>query len=129
MQFNSSRDHVNDGDARLNEVRSRVGTNLQQRRLESRIPFKTSVQILKKILLPHMQLSNLTLEEIDDFLAHMLRILLKQLKTLRNIRQRKTLSIHNIDCAVKLCLPPTLYEFASTFAKNAVLSLKVNRAR
>ncbi|KAF8795822.1 putative histone H2B 3 like protein [Argiope bruennichi] len=84
--------------------------------------FKTFVLRVKRLVTPSMAIGSLTLKELDHFIVHMIDLLETELYRMYHLNSRKTLSIRDMEIAVKLCFPTHLADSSAKFGQLAVCS-------
>lgn len=82
----------------------------------------TPIRRTSKIIDPKMQIGRLTLQQLDDFLSHIIENIDKELQPLMSSKKRgsKTLSVRDLDTAVKLSLPVGVGGLARKFGDQAL---------
>ncbi|GFY71531.1 hypothetical protein TNIN_448031 [Trichonephila inaurata madagascariensis] len=102
----------------------RLTSNRKSRRHRQllRKSFKRFVLKVKGLVAPKMKLGSLTLTELDDFIAHMISLLETELGILYRSNPKKTLSLRQVESAVKACLPTFLADSSIEFGRLAVSS-------
>ncbi|GBM92061.1 hypothetical protein AVEN_136831-1 [Araneus ventricosus] len=87
---------------------------------ELQMSFKTYILKLMRHVNREMKLGSETLKELDNFLAHMIDLLETEIRSLNDLKPQKTLNTEQLEKAVKLCLPGSLAQASTEYAKLAV---------
>ena len=82
--------------------------------------FKVSILRTKRVLLSKMKLGKSTLDDMDDFIFHILEDIDKELHALHEKELGRKVSIRDLETVVKLCFPKDLGTPIAEFAKTAV---------
>lgn len=85
-----------------------------------KLTFKWFILRVKKILIPNLQLSAGSLENLDDVISHVIEMLDKEIERLNKTNKTKVLKIRDVETIVKLCFPEKLGDSARQFGKSAV---------
>ncbi|GFT18423.1 hypothetical protein NPIL_501881 [Nephila pilipes] len=75
---------------------------------------------MNKMQRPNLQLSSRSVEEINDFMRHIIEMFEIHLQSLMLSSYRKTLTVTQLEKVTRLCLPKILDEFAIGFGRYAV---------
>lgn len=86
--------------------------------------FKTFIMRVKKHTnledSPKLQVGSLFLEQLDNFLVHMIDLLEKELIWMSRMNKMATLTPRQLECAVKLCFPKEFADLLNEYGRTAV---------
>ncbi|GFU47017.1 hypothetical protein TNCV_3817021 [Trichonephila clavipes] len=95
-------------------------TRKKKRSAKGKINYQVAIRKLRKKVQPKLQLSTAALSELDKILEHVIYVFSRELIRLANVRRNRTLSVKQLECATKLCLPNSLNTNALKYARRAV---------
>lgn len=105
---------------RLTVGKTRKAMKIMVKAWKIKPSFKPSLKKVKKFVAPKMMLEKLTLDQMDNLIAHVLKLLGMELGTLKKSSKSKTLTLKDLETAVKLLFPKCLAKSSIEFARMAI---------
>ncbi|GFR31650.1 hypothetical protein TNCT_430011 [Trichonephila clavata] len=82
-----------------------------------------------KMQKPNLQLSNKFVEEMNDFMRHVIEMFGNHLESLMESNYRKTLTASQLEKVTRLCLPKLLDDFAIECGRHAIARISTHSER
>lgn len=96
----------------------------KERRQPLRESFKQAIQKIHEYYKPKFTISSNSIGILSQIMQHFLQLFDKELKTMKTIRDFKTLTVKQLELAAKLCLPTLLSRKTTEKGLQAIISSK-----